>query len=56
MRGSFVKILTVFRIVHMILLNEIDLVIVRNKDYSKGQSIQNIPFLERRLIHNYLNN
>ena len=53
MRGSFVKILTVFRIVHMILLNEIA---VRNKDYSKGQSIQNIPFLERRLIHNYLNN
>ena len=53
MRGSFVKILAVFRIVNMILLNEIAL---RNKDYSKCHSIQNITFLDRHLIHNYLNN
>ena len=46
MRGSSVKILTVFRIVNMILLNEI----------AQGQCIQNITFLEWRLIHNYLNN
>ena len=52
MRGSLVKILTVFRIVNMIKLNEIALVISHKVNVFN----QNITFLDRHLIHNYLNN